>query len=213
MGGVEKACLRVGGISLLERHFRNFAALGVEPERVRVVYSGDATALETERLGGMPVRSSFPGEPGTLGSFMTCFPTDDTLVVHGDLVWEPSLALSALASPGGAVLPLEMGPADPEAMKAEVRDGLIVRLSKNLPPSRCHGESMGVFLFRKKVLSELRACCLRAMADLRGNAALDDAVNLLAEKTDVRWVSHGGGVWEEIDTPRDLERAEAVFSG
>lgn len=213
LGGVEKACLRVGGISLLERHFRNFRTLGVEPGRVRVVYAGEGTARETERLGGIPVKSRFPGEPGTLGSFMTCFPTDDALVVHGDLVWEPSLALAAMASPGGAVLPLEAGPADPEAMKAEVRGNLIVRLSKDLSPFLCHGESMGVFLFRMEVLPALKACCLRTMADLRGRAALDDAVNLLADKGDVRWVSAAGSVWEEIDTPPDQKRAEARFSG
>jgi len=38
MGGVEKACLKVGGRTLLERHFGNFAELGLNAERVSVVY-------------------------------------------------------------------------------------------------------------------------------------------------------------------------------
>lgn len=206
MGGVEKACLRVGGKSLLQRHFESFAGLGACAGRVSVVWGREPVLRETLRLGGRPVKSRFPGAPGTLGSFMSCFPSGGSIVVHGDLVWEPALAEAALSAPGDAVVPVQPGPADPEAMKAAVADGVLLKLSKGIPPEQCSGESMGMFLFRESCLPALRRCCGRALDLSGGNAALDDAVTLLAGECLVRAVMVNGPQWDEIDTPSDLER-------
>lgn len=213
MGGVEKACLKVGGRSLLERHFENFAALGIAEERVSVVFGADHVRLETERLGGRPVKSLSSCAPGTLGSFMSGFPTGDCLVVHGDLLWEPSLALAAMKHPGGAVVPVDPRSVDGEAMKAEVSGGMLVSLSKELKPSACSGESMGMFLFRDDVLPGLLACCTMAAMEYAGRAALDDAVTLLARLREVAVVFVTGSRWDEVDTPEDLARAEKLFNG
>ncbi|MFO7625784.1 MAG: NTP transferase domain-containing protein [Candidatus Fermentibacteraceae bacterium] len=213
MGGVEKACLKVGGRSLLERHFGNFAALGVTADRVSVVYGTEGVRLETERLGGRPVKSGLPGAPGTLGSFMAVFPSGECLVVHGDLLWEPSMAFTAMKCPGDAVIPVDPLSVDREAMKAEVYGGLLVRLSKDLKPAECSGESMGMFLFRGHVLPDLRACCTKAAMEFGCRAALDDAVTFLAQVRKVAVVFVPGSRWDEIDTPDDLARAERVFNG
>lgn len=212
MGGVEKACLKVGGRSLLERHFGNFAALGITAERVSVVFGAEGVQHETETLGGRPVRSSSPGAPGTLGSFVSCFPSGDCLVVHGDLLWEPSMACAAIKCMGDAVIPVDPRSTDSEAMKAQVRGGMLVRLSKDLNPPESCGESMGMFLFRRDVLPDLRACCTRASSELGERASLDDAVTLLARRRKVSVVFITGSRWDEIDTPEDLSRASGIFN-
>jgi choline kinase len=213
MGGVEKACLKVAGRSLLERHFDNFAELGLTADRVSVVYGTEGVRLETERLGGTPVMSGSAGAPGTLGSFMAGFPSGDCLVVHGDLLWEPSIAEAAMSCPGDAVVPVDPRSVDGEAMKAEVLEGKLVRLSKDLKPSASSGESMGMFLFRDGVLPDLRACCTKAAMEYGGRAALDDAVTLLAWLREVAVVFVPGSRWDEVDTPEDLARAEKLFNG
>ncbi len=212
MGGAEKACLKVAGRSLLERHFDNFAAIGIPPSKVSVVCAHEAVRREAERLGGTPVESSFGLAPGTLGSFMSCFPASDCLVVHGDLLWEPAMVVAALESSAAAVVPVDPSSIDPEAMKAEVDSGRLVRLSKDIPPSDCHGESMGIFLFRRSVLPRLFACCGAAMRAKGSSASLDDAVTLLAESVDVAVVDVTGCLWDEVDTPEDLERAGKRFN-
>lgn len=211
LGGSLKACLRVGGATLLERHFRNLARTGIPPSRVTVVYAHHRVRTETERLGGVPVESLHPMAPGTLGSFISGFPEGTTLVLHGDLLWEPSMAWSALAARGDAVVPLDPGSRDPEAMKARVEGGAVVELSKGLSPDSARGESMGMFLFRSGALPELERCCSQAMADLGVSASLDDAVTLLAGRIRVIPVPVPGRVWEEIDTRDDLQRAERLF--
>ncbi len=213
MGGTEKACLKVGGRSLLERHFENFAVLGVTADRVSVVYGTEGVRRETERLGGRPVKSLSPGAPGTLGSFTSCFPSGDSLVVHGDLLWEPSMACAAMQCRGDAVIPVDPRSADREAMKAEVRGGMLVRLSKDLTPTESSGESMGMFLFRRDVLPDLLVCSQKSAAELGDRAALDDAVTLLASVGEVVVVFVPGCRWDEVDTPDDLTRASGIFNG
>lgn len=211
MGGLEKACLKVGGRSLLERHFANFAGLGVTADEVTVVWGTEGVRRETERLGGKPVQSGSSGLPGTLGSFMAAFPSGDCLVVHGDLLWEPGIALAAMGCPGAAVVPVDPMSTDSEAMKAEVRGGSLVRLSKDLEPSACSGESMGMFLFRAVVLPDLRSCCEKSAAELGGGATVDDAVTRLAAIRHVAAVFVAGSRWDEVDTPQDLQRAGKAF--
>lgn len=211
LGGAVKACLNVGGKTLLERHFENYAALGVPPRRVTVVCSHDAAEGEAAGLGGHSVRTGCGSHPGTLGSFLCAFPSGDTLVVHGDLVWEPSLGGAALAAEGDAVVPVDPGSGGAEAMKARVEGRRLMELSKTLAPMECFGESMGMFLFRKPVLDDLRRCAGEAEAALGSRAALDDAVTLLARVRTVTAVPVPGSLWEEIDTPEDLERARERF--
>ena len=211
MGGAEKACLKVGGRSLLERHFENFALLGATAGMVTVVYGTEGVRRETVRLGGRPLLSHSAGFPGTLGSFMAAFPSGDCLVVHGDLLWEPSIALVAMKYPGEAVVPVDPRSADGEAMKAETRDGVLVGLSKDLEPSASSGESMGMFLFRGSVLPDLRACCEESAGELGSRAALDDAVTRLARVRRVSVAFVEGFRWDEVDTPDDLARAGGLF--
>lgn len=211
MGGAEKACLKVGGRSLLERHFENFARLGATAGTVSVVYGTEGVRRETVRLGGTPVPSGSAGAPGTLGSFMAAFPSGDCLVVHGDLVWEPAMALAVMKCPGEAVVPVDPRPADSEAMKARARGGLLVGLSKDLEPSASSGESMGMFLFRGGILADLFSCCAESARELGDRAALDDAVTRLARVRRVSVVFVEGTRWDEVDTPDDLARAERLF--
>jgi choline kinase len=211
LGGVEKACLEIRGKTILERHFENFAALGLRPEGVRVVYARDGVRRMTECLGGIPIKSSSASASGTLGSFVSCFPSGHALVVHGDLLWQPAMAEAAISTGWGAVVPLDSESGDSEAMKAKVCGNRLVRLSKNLNPADCSGESMGIFLFRKTVLPELGKCCERAASRFGDRASLDDAVTLLAEEGLVKAVFVDGNLWEEIDTPADLQRARRRF--
>jgi choline kinase len=121
------------------------------------------------------------------------------------------MAEAAISTGWGAVVPLDSESGDSEAMKAEVCGDRLVRLSKNLNPADCSGESMGIFLFRKQVLSELGKCCERAASRFGDRASLDDAVTLLAQKGLVKAVFVDGNLWEEIDTPADLQRARRRF--
>lgn len=212
-GGLPKALLTVGGRSVLDRQLEALSDVGVPPSAVTVVGGWRASEL----------RRRMPGEAGlvenprwadtdTLASLMAGLREgDDVLVLHGDLVLRPDLLRRTLEGAGDVVIPVDALSADAEAMKVHLRDGGVWRLSKE-PGDGCAGESMGVFLIRRRALPAfLREG--RGILASAPRAAADDVVTALARSpgTEVATVDVTGCDWEEVDTPGDLERAREIF--
>lgn len=212
-GGVPKALLSVGGASILDRQLGALAAVGVGPFETTVVGGWRASKLR----GSLPAEVSFAKNADwetteTLASLLCGLRRGaDTLVLHGDVVLRPGLLRSVLKSAGDVVVPVDAESADEEAMKVYLRDGSVWRLSKE-SSAHCAGESMGVFLLRRRALPAfLREG--RAILAAAPGATADDVVTALARRpgTEVAAVDVTGCDWEEVDTPGDLKRAREIF--
>lgn len=209
---VPKILVKVTGRTMLHRHVSSLASLGIDPVDVTVVtgYRSEDVAFECQSLGLNVIYNVHWRNSGTFSSFEVYPPADHVLlVIHGDLVWEPGLGAGTLKKAGDIVVPVDpRNRADVEAMKAEVRQGRLLHLSKSMPVSRSAGESMGMFLVRDhRVLHSLSAHLLSS-----SSASFDDAVNISAGVFQVEAFVTDKYIWEEIDTQEDLAAAERLFS-
>ena len=203
-----KTLRSIGGRTVLGRTLGNLHEMGIESRDVRLV-----TGFREELLIGEGVElihNPLWRFPGTLGSFFAAGSiSEELLVIHGDLVWETDLLRGLQSLPGDILIPLDPRTRnDTEAMKAEVRCGRVLHLSKRLPPFRSAGESMGVFLIRRP--HRLREIARNLL--WKPLSSLDDAVNAAAGEMTVKAFFSEDTKWEEIDTPQDVKRAEELFS-
>lgn len=210
--GVPKILVKVAGKTILCRHVESLARLGIEPSDITVVTgfrAGDvASACESSRV--KTLYNPNWNHPGTFSSFSLFTPSGDSLLLlHGDLLWEADLGSIALSGSGDIVVPVDpRNRALEEAMKAEIRENRILHMSKNLPLSRSAGESMGMFFIQSHQLLHRHSAYL---AD-DPSSNFDDAVNHATGYSRVEAVVTDKFVWEEIDTPEDLEAAKRKFS-
>lgn len=210
-GGRPKILLEVGGATILRRHLDSLQEAGLGDADLTVVTGFERETVERAcSAAGVPaLYNPLWRNPGTFFSFDALPVSEDPLLVlHGDLVWDPRLVAPLLDAPGDIVIPVDPVRADDaEAMKAEVDGNGIVRLSKELPPHRSAGESMGVFLIRCQPGLRMLS---KGLSD-RPEANLDDAVNRASGPLEVRALFTGDVPWEEVDTPSDLARARELF--
>jgi choline kinase len=215
--GVPKILVEVLGRTLLQRHLDMLGGA----LRVRVVAGFRAVELVAALPPGIGLLENRDWRgTGTLASLMKAFPVGggagpcELLVVHGDLLWTARMLETTLASGGDVVIPCDPASGGPEAMKVEMRDGRLSRLSKDIPAVRSSGESMGIFLFRRAALGLLEPLAAELLHADPG-ASVDDLVTALAgrEGISVSVADVRGEPWEEIDTPGDLARAERLARG
>lgn len=132
--------------------------------------------------------------------------------LHADTVLEPSILDDLLAETGAAALAVDFRPCEPEQMKAEVVDGRIVHLSKDLPPDRTAGEFIGVGVFRDAARDAIRdgldAVLGLGMLQAYFEAAINQAVD---HGLTVRAVPTEGRRWTEIDFEEDLLLARSFL--
>ncbi|MDQ3937772.1 MAG: phosphocholine cytidylyltransferase family protein [Chloroflexota bacterium] len=211
-----KSLIDLGGISPLELQIEILLARAVRRAILVTGYRADLVRAVAGRRAGDRLTLEFVFNPfwsvtNVLGSawFAREKLGDDFIYLHADTVFEPSILDDLLASRAEVSLPIDMRAVEPEQMKAEVRDGRVLYLSKELPDERSAGEFIGIGLFRQSVVPRLRHAIDAEIESGSLNAYFEAAINRLisghgvsAAAVDVR-----GRPWTEIDFPEDLQAA------
>ncbi len=139
----------------------------------------------------------------------------DFFKIDADLVFDAEIATGLLAAPGDVRLAVEVKDnMSAEEMKIEVdRQGNILDISKEIPPARAWGESIGIEFCTAAGGRLLFAELESMMAARLRQAYYEEAYARLARKgthvTATRIMP--GQHWIEIDDERDLQRAEEIF--
>lgn len=206
-----KVLLEIGGRTLLHRHLEILGNRGPV-----VVAAGFGRSLLPDP--GIEIVSNTDWEStGTLASLLACGPAFDDgsgmlLTVHGDLLWSRGILEKTLGAPGDIVVPIDRRSGGAEAMKVLESADRLRLMSKDLEEGTHCGESVGLFLFRRRGIDLLTESGPGFLEDFRA-AMVDHFLNSLAGRgVDVRIADITGEAWDEIDTPADLRRAEHAFS-
>lgn len=206
------------GRPLLEWQVRALAACGVED--IAVVTGFKARAVEAAmKSAALPVRLRFIFNPfyavadniGSCWAAMGAF-GEDTLLLNGDTMFEPSVVETLLgSSPGEITVTIDRKAAyDADDMKVRSRDGRLERISKALE-SPVDAESIGMIRFRGQGGARFVTALRNALDD---QAALKrwylSVIDELAQEGGVDVASIEGRVWSELDYPADLRSSEAT---
>jgi len=216
-----KCLLPFGGMTLLERHLRLLAEVGVTDIVLALGFRHDLVEAELDRLGWLP-RPEIVLNPGfELGSVLTVHTVaeamtrgGDVLLMDADVLYDARIAAALVAGAGRVnrvLIDRDFEPGD-EPVKVCVQAGVPIELRKNLAGDLKFdtiGESIGFFRFDEGGARRLATLVAGYVASDRANMPHEEAVrDLILERSQVIEVSDvTGAPWIEIDFPTDVVRA------
>ena len=216
-----KCLLTFGGMTLLERHLRLLAEVGVTDIVLALGFRHDLVAAELDRLGWLP-RPEIVLNPGfELGSVLTVHTVaeamtrgGDVLLMDADVLYDARIA-SALVAGAAAVnrvlIDRDFEPGE-EPVKVCVQGGVPIELRKKLAGDLQFdtiGESIGFFRFDEAGARRLATLVAGYVESDRANMPHEEAVrDLILERSQVIEIHDvTGAPWIEIDFPTDVVRA------
>jgi len=216
-----KCLLPFGGMTLLERHLRLLAEVGVTDIVLALGFRHDLVEAELDRLGWLP-RPEIVLNPGfELGSVLTVHTVadamtrgGDVLLMDADVLYDARIAAALVAGDGPVnrvLIDRDFEPGD-EPVKVCVQAGVPIELRKKLAVDLKFdtiGESIGFFRFDEGGARRLATLVAGYVSSDRANMPHEEAVrDLILERSQVIEISDvTGAPWIEIDFPTDVVRA------
>ena len=208
-----KCLLEIGDTHLIEWQVAALKAAGIEHITVVVGYGAD----EVRRVCGTHVDYRDNVVYGQTDSLYSLWLVRDLLVdpivvLNADVLFPRQLLGKLLeARAEDALLVAYRDETTPrfgdEEMKVKVRDGLVVDISKDLPPEDADGENVGIAKFGRSGARTLR----RHMEEIVSAGLLlawaPRAYRAFAAERALHAVSTDGDPWAEIDFPEDYRHA------
>lgn len=214
--GNPKSFIEIKGKKLIEYNLDLLRYYGVDD--IIIVTGYRCEAFEALTSGMKDVRliyNPFYEMMNVLGSFYMGMEAlhDDFVYLHADTLCEPEILDKLICFDADAILPVEYGPCNEEAMKVRSENGKLVELSKQMPLDQAEGEFIGIASFRKNVVPALKAKTKQLMKEKEFAAYFESAIQRLIDEEDfrIKTVSTEGAFWAEIDFIQDYEAAVAAI--
>jgi len=217
-----KCLLRFGGMSLLERHLRLLASVGVEEIVLALGFHRDLVEAALDDLAWQP-RPAIVVNPGfELGSVLTVHTVaeamtrgGDVLLMDADVLYDARIATALVAGDGpvNRILIDRDFEAGEEPVKVCVKDGVPIELRKRVAGDLefdTIGESVGFFRFDQRGARRLTRLVAGYVEKDGGSQPHEEAIrDLILERTQTFDICDiTGAPWIEIDFPDDVLRAE-----
>jgi len=134
----------------------------------------------------------------------------DVLIIHSDVVYEPTIVNKIMRSPYTALVVDNKKQLTAESMKVTVANGRVTDISKALSPKTSYGEYIGIAKVQKKHLPKLMVA-LEAIVKETSNLFYDDAFRSILGDVNFRVVDTDGLPWTEVDNKYDLRIARRIY--
>ncbi len=210
--GKPKSFAEIKGKKLIEYNLQLLQRYGIEEIIIVVGYQWEAFEELTRDMANVRlVYNPFYEMVNVLGSFFMGMEAlhDDFIYLHADTLCEPAIFEKMIELGADAVLPVEYGSCNEEAMKVRSENGRLAQITKQMPLEVAEGEFIGMASFRKEVLPALKAKTRQLMKEKEFAAYFESAIQRLIDEEDFRieTVSTEGAFWAEIDFVEDYEKA------
>lgn len=215
-----KGLLEVGGKSLLARSIDLLGKAGVS--EVLVVtghHAGKIEAALGAQRGSTTVRYVYNpnyAETGSMISLLTgaAEMSGPILLLESDLLYHPAFLALATAASDDVLLAADLSGSGDEVYLAVDDNGYLRFLGKNPPDSwraRSVGELAGISRISAELLSKFCERADRELRNGRGNRHYEDLLFEIAmDGWPIRVALCGDVPWTEVDTAKDLRRAENI---
>ena len=160
--GNPKAFAEIKGRKLIEYNLQILKKYGIHDIIIVTGYCCEAFEELTKNMDGIHlIFNPFYEMVNVLGSFYMGMEAlkDDFIYLHADTLCEPMIfeKLVYIGLDADAILPVDYGSCDEEAMKVKTRNGNIVQITKQMPTREAEGEFIGMASFRKELIPSLKA--------------------------------------------------------
>lgn len=216
-----KCLMPINGHTLLEEQLDSLIACGVTDIAVVVGFGAELVEdiIDRRRTKGVqiqPVLNPFFKVSDNLAScwMARAHMAEDFLLLNGDTLFKPEILKHLLDSPEAPVTVTidQKAEYDDDDMKVQLEDDWVMTVSKQLPPDMVNGESIGLLYLRGSGPKLFTATLDEAVRGQRGISGwFLKAIDQMAKMGAVKSCSIKGMTWAEVDTPEDLENAQALF--
>lgn len=133
---------------------------------------------------------------------------EGTLVLNSDVLFHPQLLKNLLNAPFENALLIDFSAhLGEEEMKVITKDGIIKRISKNIPPDEAEGENVGIVKLSPTGAKALLNFANECVQNEEWNFWVPDAIDFLSEQIAFYALPTNNLPWIEIDYFHDLNRA------
>lgn len=215
--GQPKSFVEIEGKKLLDINLNMLRKHGIKEI---VLVTGYRAELFEQLLGSDKdihlVHNPFFEYTNVLGSFFVgmTYLDEDFVFLHADTICDPSILEDILTSEESAILPVELGECDEEAMKVYCEGCLVQSISKSIPLDVCNGEFIGIAKFSKSALKLLQDATAELMQEgfckEYFEAAIQRAID--SKGLSAQIAPTKGRFWAEIDFPEDYQNAVNLIS-
>lgn len=216
--GKPKSFAEIKGKKLIEYNLQLLKMYGIKDIFIVTGYCCEAFEKLTEDMEGVRlIYNPFYEMMNVLGSFYMGMDAlkDDFIYLHADTLCEPAIfeKLVYMASDADAVLPVDYGPCNEEAMKVKTMAGNIVKITKQMPVEEAEGEFIGMAAFRQELIPVLKAKTKSLLQEKMFGEYFESAIQRLIDEEDfrIKAVPTAGAFWTEIDFMEDYKKAEACM--
>lgn len=215
-----KCALHVSGRPIIYWQIDTLIEAGVTEVVVVLGYRAEMVEeLLANYPARIPVRALYNPFHGVSDNLASCWLAGsemdgDFLLLNGDTLCETSAVKRLLAAPANPITVTidEKAAYDDDDMRVTKDGTRLKRIGKHLRPSETNAESVGMLLFRDDGPGRFRWALERAIRKPEGlEQWYLSVVDELARSGLVFTCSIKGLRWAEVDTPADLDAAQAVL--
>lgn len=217
-----KCLLDIEGKTLLEWQIGELHKCGIDKITVVSGYGSEKVAsLLQQNYGQQNIRTHYNPDFATTDNLVSCWKireemNEDFILLNGDTLFEAAVVRSLLASPENPITVTinHKDSYDTDDMKVSLAETRLTRVSKEIPQSDIHGESIGMILFRGDGPAIFRKGLEKALNDTKSvHKWYLSVIDAIAQEHNVRTCSISGLLWCEVDYPADLKKANKVVTG
>ncbi|WP_295529935.1 phosphocholine cytidylyltransferase family protein [uncultured Thioclava sp.] len=216
-----KSLLPLGDTTLLGQSLGHFKAHGVTELVIVTGYKRDMIADYTRQHwdGALEVvYNPHFDRTNVLYSFWLAMPylgDDDFLFLHADTVFSDEVIARVVAHPSSAqmVFAVDDHPCEEEEMKVLTKSNLVTDVNKQMEPSTCNGEFLGLARVSGEQTKGLRRHAERLFEEGAMQSFFEMAVQRMIDEDglQVEVCDVTGLPWREVDFPEDYEAARGFF--
>jgi len=217
-----KCAVNIYGKPIIAWQIDALLKCGVDDICVVLGYGADQVEkLLDDRYGKNRIRTLFNPFYSVADNLGTCWiareeMTGNFILLNGDTLFQAPLLEKLLASPSFPITVTidRKNSYDSDDMKVLLDGERLIRIGKTIQLDQVHAESIGMLLFRDAGANIFRK---KVENLLRDQSSLKrwylSVIDELAQEVQINTCCIEGLAWGEVDSPDDLEHAEAVVRG